>query len=263
MSDREKRRFDYHVVLSFAGEDREAAEKLAELLTARGVRVFYDRYETADLWGKDLYQHFQTVYRDKAKFAVVFVSEHYVRKAWPRHELKQVQARDFMEGREYILPLRIDDSELPGLNPTVGYVDLRETTIEGVANLLLDKVFGPGFNNFYSDPPPDWDGDMVEYRGAELASFWPEKIRRAQEFPYYETTRRLPRVPYGSEKTDWGADSRPCPDCGVLKGELHVPSCDIEQCPQCDGQAYGCSCIVEWVKEDTRAREDVKPDTSA
>src|SRR6266567_4003689 len=95
--------FDYDVALSFAGEDRASAESLAEELKTRGLKVFYDRHEQAELWGKDLYQHLQTIYRDKARFCVVFVSESYSRKLWTRHELRLAQERAFRENREYIL----------------------------------------------------------------------------------------------------------------------------------------------------------------
>jgi hypothetical protein len=44
----------YDVALSFAGEDRAKAEELAQLLREGGVRVFYDKFEQARLWGSDL-----------------------------------------------------------------------------------------------------------------------------------------------------------------------------------------------------------------
>ncbi len=68
----DKKNFDYEIALSFAGEDRQYADNLANLLTEKGVRVFYDKYEQAELWGKDSYQHLQVVYRDKARYFVAF-----------------------------------------------------------------------------------------------------------------------------------------------------------------------------------------------
>lgn len=130
----------YQVAISFAGEDRQAADSLAHSLKARGVSVFYDDFERADLWGKDLYQHFQSVYRDMAQFCVVLLSAAYVRKAWTRHELKQAQARAFSESREYILPLRLDDAPVPGINDTTGYIDLRKTNVDAVTDLILKKL---------------------------------------------------------------------------------------------------------------------------
>jgi hypothetical protein len=47
----------YDVCLSFAGEQRAYVEKVAQALQERGVRVFYDVYERATLWGKDLPTH--------------------------------------------------------------------------------------------------------------------------------------------------------------------------------------------------------------
>jgi len=137
---KETHQYEYDVVLSFAGEDREHAEQLAKLLRKKGVRVFYDKYERANLWGKDLYQHFQSIYRDMARYCVIFLSQAYAQKLWTRHELKLIQARAFREQREYILPVRIDDTEIPGITETVGYIDLRSTTIQEIAELVLKKL---------------------------------------------------------------------------------------------------------------------------
>src|SRR5215218_6176143 len=49
--------FQFDVALSFAGEDREYVDNIADRLRTHGVKVFYDRYEQATLWGKDLYEH--------------------------------------------------------------------------------------------------------------------------------------------------------------------------------------------------------------
>ncbi len=132
----------YDVALSFAGEDREYAEALANLLKAGGYSCFYDENELANLWGKNLYDYLSSVYKDRARYCVMFLSKHYDRKLWTNHERQMAQARAFQENREYILPVRLDDTEIPGIPPTVGYLDLRSMTIEEVYKALVMKLSG-------------------------------------------------------------------------------------------------------------------------
>ncbi|MCP1425454.1 hypothetical protein J3D43_003970 [Paenibacillus xylanexedens] len=132
--------YEYDIALSFAGEDRKYADEIAKVLTQKGINVFYDLYEQANLWGMDLYSHLSTVYQDKAKFCLMFLSEHYARKAWTSHERKSAQARAFMEQREYILPLRIDNTEIPGIPATVGYIDIGNHTTEEIVDMIIHKL---------------------------------------------------------------------------------------------------------------------------
>lgn len=132
--------YDYDVTLSFAGEDREYVERVAAALHELGIRVFYDRYEEVDLWGKDLYSHLDEVYRKRGRFCVVFISEHYSTKLWTNHERKSAQARAFEEKAEYILPVRFDATEVPGMLPTTGYIDGTTHTPEDVALMIARKT---------------------------------------------------------------------------------------------------------------------------
>ena len=131
----------YDVALSFAGEDRHYAEEFAERLEAGGYSVFYDDFERAQLWGKDLYVHLSSVYKDQARYCVVFLSKHYAQKPWAKHELQSAQARAFVEeNREYILPVQLDDTEIPGILPTVGRLDLRSMSVEEICRVLVEKL---------------------------------------------------------------------------------------------------------------------------
>ena len=130
----------YDIALSFAGEDRSVVEEFAKALRDRDVSVFYDHWKQSSLWGKDLYQYLAEIYSKTAKFCVIFISDNYVKKAWTSHELKHAQARAFEKNREYILPVKLADTELPGLPPTIGYMDLRKTSVHQIANLVLQKL---------------------------------------------------------------------------------------------------------------------------
>lgn len=132
--------YDYDVALSFAGEDRAYVDEVAKILHALGVRVFYDKYETTDLWGKDLYSHLDDVYRKRSRYCVIFISDAYAKKLWTSHERQSAQARAFESSGEYVLPVRFDDTEIPGVRPTTGYLDLRTMTPEELARALLHKV---------------------------------------------------------------------------------------------------------------------------
>ncbi|UUN27837.1 toll/interleukin-1 receptor domain-containing protein [Streptomyces sp. FIT100] len=132
--------FEFDVALSFAGEDRHYVQGIAELLKRRGVRIFYDEYVAAHLWGQDLYATLDEVYRKRARFAIIFVSRHYVSKPWTQHERMSAQARAVINVDPYLLPVRIDDSELPGLRPTIGYIDARTTSQEQLVDLIKQKL---------------------------------------------------------------------------------------------------------------------------
>lgn len=133
-------KFKYDVAVSFAGEDRAVVEELVTALAADEISVFYDSWEQAQLWGKDLYQYLDMVYRQAARYCIVFVSENYIRKAWTKHELRSAQARAFQQNSEYILPIKLDDTELPGLPGTICYIDFRQTSIKEIVNLLSEKI---------------------------------------------------------------------------------------------------------------------------
>ena len=130
----------YDVALSFAGEDRTYVEKVAEKLRDIGIKVFYDDYEKSDLWGKNLYEHFSIVYKDKSRYVVMFISKHYAEKAWPSHERRNAQAKAINQNFEYILPARFDDTPIPGMLDTTAYIDLSITEPGEFANLIVDKV---------------------------------------------------------------------------------------------------------------------------
>ncbi|MER7272039.1 TIR domain-containing protein [Micromonospora carbonacea] len=145
---------EYDVCLSFAGEQRSYVSTVASELERLGIRVFYDENERASLWGKDLYEHLSWVYRKAAKYCILFASKEYAEKVWTTHERRAAQTRAMSESREYILPVVFDNSEVPGLLPSIGFLDARTTTANEVAELAAKKV-GPIVKRNYLPPNPD------------------------------------------------------------------------------------------------------------
>jgi hypothetical protein len=133
-------KFEYDVALSFAGEDRVYVEKVADYLKENGVKVFYDDFEKIDLWGKNLYEYLDSIYREKSRYCVMFFSSSYAKRIWTNHERKSAQARAIKEKGEYILPARFDKTEIPGIIPTVGYIDLRSLEPEEFGELIIKKL---------------------------------------------------------------------------------------------------------------------------
>ena len=132
--------FDYDVTLSFAGEDREYVDQVATVLKKNGAKVFYDKFEEIDLWGKDLAIHFDFVYRKNARYCIPFISKSYKEKIWTNHEIKTAFSRSITSNEEYILPARFDDTEIDGLRPTIGYFDLRKYKAIEFAEIVLKKL---------------------------------------------------------------------------------------------------------------------------
>jgi len=133
--------FPYDVAISFAGADRDTARDLADALTAVGASVFFDEYSQSDLFGKNLYDHLSDVYRQKARYCVILVSRAYATKMWTAHERRAAQERALKQrGTEYVLPVRMDNTPIPGLLDTVAYVRI-DAGVSHIASLIAAKLW--------------------------------------------------------------------------------------------------------------------------
>lgn len=139
-----KQATEFDIALSFAGEDREYVDKVASILKSKGISVFYDKFEEATLWGKNLYDYLSDIYNNKALYTIMFISEHYNKKMWTNHERQSMQSRAFQENQEYILPARFDDTVIPGLLPTIGYISLVEKSPEDFCEIIIKKLILSG-----------------------------------------------------------------------------------------------------------------------
>lgn len=109
-----------------------------------GFSVFYDQDYEHDMWGHDLTEYFPDVFERRARFAVMFISRAYALKPWTRLERRSVLSRAMNEGSPYLLPVRLDDTDLEGVRASIAFLDGRKEGPAGVAKAIQSKLVSPG-----------------------------------------------------------------------------------------------------------------------
>jgi hypothetical protein len=139
--------FDFS--LSFASEDQDVATELYRLLRSRRASVFCypfcRSYTLGKSWSRSITPN---VYGCATRFVVPIISRYYVSKTFPMSEFIGAKQEESRRPKEFILPLRRDDTVLPGLDPDVDYIDLRRCTLCEAADIMIAKVRGL--------PGPEW-----------------------------------------------------------------------------------------------------------
>ena len=133
----------YDFAISFAAPERPIAEAIALAVRNAGFRVFYDAFESVELWGEDLTVALPKRYKS-ARFAAALISESYLKRMWTVLE-RQVILETFLElgGAGYFLPIFVGEVEasLPGLSKVVGYRRIKDATeAEELAKAIISKL---------------------------------------------------------------------------------------------------------------------------
>ena len=132
---------EFDVALSFPGEIRPLVRSVAmELEKLLGPNAcFYDDNYISQLARPSLDTFLQTIYRDRSKLIVVFLSADYQRKDWCGIEFRAI--RNIIVERNYdrIMFIRTDDGDVDGVLPTDGYVDARKFTPAHIARFICER----------------------------------------------------------------------------------------------------------------------------
>ncbi|WP_240691507.1 TIR domain-containing protein [Amycolatopsis nivea] len=148
------RAYDYDVAVSFAGEDRVFVEAVVREVVDAGYKVFYDQDEQVSLWGEDLTEYLPKIYEERARYAVMFVSRHYAAKPWTRFERRSVLLRAINQPEPYLLPVRLDATQLDDVRDSISYLDGNIVGASGIASAICQKLGsaaaagGGGFNGY-------------------------------------------------------------------------------------------------------------------
>ncbi len=148
--------FKHDFAISFAGEVRKIAEEIANLLTKRKVKVFYDRYSEGEMLGKKLSTYFHKKYGIDTRYVIILISKEYPQKDWTNLELSIARDEAKKRKEEFILPIRLDDTKILGIHDDVGFIDFREKGIERTVNILIEKL-GVSLNEDIEDKTEIFD----------------------------------------------------------------------------------------------------------
>jgi hypothetical protein len=132
---------EFDVAISYAGSNRDVAARISDELKLAGYRVFYDRDYQHALLGEDLTQYLQDTYFRRSRFAIVIISSAFKESKWASNwEWKAVLARMHDQRGAYLLPYVLEDTDLPGLTKTIGYVSHADYTPTEFAALVIRKL---------------------------------------------------------------------------------------------------------------------------
>jgi hypothetical protein len=147
----------FRVALSFPGERRDYVQAVAVNLAAALGRehVLYDEYLTAELARPDLDLYLGKLYREESDLLVPFLCADYKRKKWCNLEWRQLRDILFALEGDRIMPLRFDDTPIPGMLAIDGYVTISDRTPEEVAQLILERLRTVGYVENGSAPATD------------------------------------------------------------------------------------------------------------
>ena len=101
-----ERKYDY--ALSFAGNERQYAEKIFNRLTTLEISVFYDKNEQSNILSENVEEYLYPIYNSEAIYVVPLLSKNYPNRVWTKFESKAFKDRF---GQHAVIPIWFKDTD--------------------------------------------------------------------------------------------------------------------------------------------------------
>lgn len=189
-----------HLFISYAVEDATLAGWLARKLAARGHPVWFDQMKL--LGGEPWPQTIDDAIKHRTFRMLALISEHSLRKQKPTGERTLAQRiAELQRIPDFLIPLKVDGSELDWLTTTVSYISFTRGWADGWRGLVkkLDSISAP---RSLANAAPlaassfPRGADLVNSTGEQLLT----NIVRVKSFP---KVLRVFRVARSVESEDW------------------------------------------------------------
>lgn len=133
----------YDFALSFAGADRDIAEKLFIRLTSMEISVFYDKNEQSNILSENVEEYLFPIYNSEAAYVLPLLSKDYPNRVWTKFESKAFKERF---GQHAVIPIwfkgadsMFDESKNYGGFTLDPESDL-DSQIDQIVSLLVKKI---------------------------------------------------------------------------------------------------------------------------
>lgn len=121
------------VFLSYSTKDKDRARRLAHDLESANVDVWFDEFELKA--GDPILSSIRTAIEESGHL-LVLISKNSLSSSWVERELQAAFVKHGTIGSPTIIPVRIDDAEVPEFLRSTLYVDLRSDYESGLNSLL-------------------------------------------------------------------------------------------------------------------------------
>jgi hypothetical protein len=168
------------IFISYSHKDEQFVDRLAQQLVVHNVRVWVDRWELNI--GDSLLSNIQHAISG-ASALLVILSKASVSSPWCEKEINSGLLRELEERRVLVMPVLVEDCQIPIFLREKLYADFRtdfdsglKTVLEGVARISNAAMGRVDQAEYYSDWAIDWNEDYSAYRITI--------INQAQEQPF-------------------------------------------------------------------------------
>lgn len=130
----------YDYALSFAGADRDVAEKIFQALAERELSVFYDKNEQHRILAANIEDYLGPIYRSEAVFVVAFLGPDYPKRIWTKFESEQFKQRF---GDNAVIPIWFSNAPPGMFDETTKYGGLtlnRDGNIDEEVASIVDTL---------------------------------------------------------------------------------------------------------------------------
>jgi len=139
----------HHLFLSYASQDRDFAARLSSALRLTGASVWMDQFELQV--GDSISEQINRAI-SASDFLVVLLSPASVNSQWVRKELSTALALEIRARDITVIPVVIEDCDVPAELATKHVIDLRENVDEGIQLLVKQLGIAPSIDLSEIDP---------------------------------------------------------------------------------------------------------------